>query len=100
MYGTTARMRLVPGSEAIFRAHLDALQAYPVEGWICTTYSHSDADPRDVWLSVVYESEELYREAAKSMNQHALWTRLRSILEADPDWHDGEVLYHAVPAAK
>ena len=97
MYGTTARMRLTPGSEAMFRAHLGALQAYPTEGWICTTYSHSSADPLDVWLSVVYDSEESYRAAAESISQHALYIRLRSVLEADPEFHDGEVLYHAVP---
>ena len=97
MYGTTARMRIIPGSEAVFRAYLDALQAYPTEGWMCTTYAQSDDDPHEVWLSVVYESEQSYRASVANPNQHALFTRLRSILEADPEWHDGEVIYHARP---
>ena len=39
-----------------------------------------------------------YRANAESENQHARYIRLRSILEGDPEWHDGEVLHHPLGA--
>ncbi len=92
MYGTIARMRLVPGSEPTLKAHLEAMQAHRVSGHISTTLHRSDDDPRELWMFVVFESVEAYRANAESETQGLRYQRLRSILEADPEWHDGEVI--------
>ena len=92
MYGTIARMRLRPGAEPLLRAWMDSFTD-PVRdhGWLSTTIFRSDGDPLEWWLVVVFASKEAYRANAESPNQDARYHRLRSCLEADPEWHDSEV---------
>ena len=76
---------------------LDALEANRIEGSVCTSYSHSDADPRDVWLSVVYESEDAYGAVAKSLNQDML--HMRCARSSGPTRNGATARrHHAVPA--
>jgi len=37
---------------------------------------------------------ETYHANAASPEQHARYLRLRALLTAEPEWHDGEVIYH------
>jgi heme-degrading monooxygenase HmoA len=100
MYGTIARLRITPGSEAMLQVSLEAFQDKdPSSGFVSWTFYRSDDDPLEVWLSVVFESRDAYRANAESESQHARFIRLRSILEDDPEWHDGEVLHRSVRAA-
>ena len=92
MYGTIARMRLKPGSEALLKAQLEAMRVSASKGFRSTAVYRSSADPLEIWFAVVFDSEEEYRANAESPSQHAIFTRLRSILEADPEWHDGEII--------
>ena len=96
MYGTVARMRITPGSEAALQVNLEAFQdALPSSGFVSSTVYRSDDDPLEVWLSVIFESRNAYRANAESENQNARYIRLRSILDDDPEWHDGEVLHYS-----
>ena len=85
-------MRLAPGAEPTLKAHIEAMQALRVSGHVSTTIYRSDDDPQELWMSVVFESGEAYRANAESETQGLRYQRLRSILEADPEWHDGEVI--------
>lgn len=49
------------------------------------------------WLCVVFESEEAYRANSTSPEQHRRWQQLRSVLDADPEWHDGDVVVSHAP---
>ncbi len=69
----------------------------PIPGVVSTTFYRSREDPRVVWASTVFESEEAYRKNAESPEQHRRWQQLRSILEVDIEWHDGDVMLHGTP---
>ena len=90
MFGTVARMKVKPGAEPVLRAWTQAL-THPIPGLLHTTV-YKSRDEQDVfWMAVVFESEEAYRANAESPEQHHRWQQLRSALEADPEWHDGDV---------
>jgi quinol monooxygenase YgiN len=92
MYGTVARMQLKPGAAPLFEAWFEGIvNAIKPQGMVSTTIFRTDDDPNVCWLSVIFESKEAYEANAASPNQNDRYVRLRSCLEADPEWHDGEV---------
>jgi heme-degrading monooxygenase HmoA len=93
VYGTVARFRLKPGSEAELFARVREFEAARVPGFVGNYIYRMDADPHEYYLAVVFESKEAYVANANSPEQHARYVRLRELLETDPEWHDGEVVY-------
>jgi heme-degrading monooxygenase HmoA len=98
MYGTVARMRLKAGvpDDAMAQVSADAAQ---IPGLISTHLYRSDNDPRELFLAAVFESREAYVANADRPEQHQRFLKLRELLETDPEWHDGEVIYQYAPAA-
>ena len=103
MYGTVAKLRVKPGSEPLLEAWMasfadnlrrDTIDGPAVLGFISSTIYRSDEDPQVYWMAVLFESREAYRANAESPNMDARYRRFRSCLEADPEWHDGEVSKH------
>ena len=94
MYGTIARMRIKPGAEALFDAQMKALGGTTLgdQGWVSTMIYRSDADPREVWMVVAFESREAYHANAERPNQDMHYRLMRGALEAEPEWHDGEIV--------
>jgi hypothetical protein len=39
------------------------------------------------------ESKEADRANAESPEQHARYEEYRALLDADPEWHDGEIIF-------
>lgn len=92
MYGTIAKLRIKPGMEAdLKRISREANAEIP--GFIFQYVYRLDADPQDLYLVVGFESEEAYRLNAESPEQHARYETYRALLESDPEWHDGEIVF-------
>lgn len=51
-------------------------------------------EPDTYWVAGVFETEESYRANVASPEQHRRWQQVRSALEAEPEWHDGHILFH------
>ena len=89
MYGTIARLRVTPGKQ-------DELRRFGKEGAdnlpaLAFEYvMQSDADPNEMWLVVGFESRDAYKTNADSPEQHERYVQFRALLDADPEWHDGE----------
>jgi len=92
MYGTIARMRFRPGGMAEARTQLSDFGAENVPGFIASYIYRTDADPNEAYLVVLFENRETYVANAESPEQDARYRQLRALLEADPEWHDGEVV--------
>jgi hypothetical protein len=58
-----------------------------------------DADPDEYILAVAFESREAYAANAASPEQDARYQELRALLEADPEWNDGEIVHADGPPA-
>jgi heme-degrading monooxygenase HmoA len=99
MYGTIAKLHVKPGAEPLLNAWFDGMNnAVKDVGWIATTIYRSDEDPHVHWMTVVFESREAYVANAQRPSQDARYRRLRSCLESDPEWHDGEVISRSTNA--
>jgi hypothetical protein len=46
-----------------------------------------------LYLAVVFTSEEAYRRNAESPAMDASYRRVRELMVADPEWHDGAVIF-------
>ena len=92
MYGTIAKLRIKPGMEAELE-RLSREEVPQIEGFQFQHVFRMDGDPQDVYLVVGFVSEEAYRRNAESTEQHARYEGYRALLERDPEWHDGEVVF-------
>ena len=95
MYGTVARMRMKPGMDARYADLEREFEARQVPGFVAQVTYRMDADPNEVYLAVVFESKEAYVANANDPAQDAMYRKFREVLEADPEWHDGEIIYTA-----
>jgi quinol monooxygenase YgiN len=93
MYGTIARMRLKAGSEARVRELMQEYETLDVPGYVATTVYRMDKDPNEFYLAVVFEDAESYRANAQSPEQDARYRKMVELLEGEPEWHDGEIVY-------
>jgi len=89
MYGTIARIKATP-------ATLEAIRKFEQRtppGFVRLFLYRMDADPNEMMLVVLFESKEAYLANASSPQQNQVYLALRKTLRADPEWHDGEVIY-------
>jgi len=91
MYGTIARLWPKQGMEQQLM-NLAQEQARDIPGWVANYVYRMEANPREYYLVVMFESKEAYIANAASPEQDARYRKLRELMENDPDWHDGEVV--------
>jgi quinol monooxygenase YgiN len=94
MYGTVARMHIKPGAEAQFIEVSRGFEGLHVPGFVGQTMYRMNADPTEFILAVVFTDKAAYDANAATPEQHARYLQYRELLAADPEWHDGEVVYH------
>lgn len=92
MYGTIARMKVKPGGLEALKQIGETDRTMP-PGMVTQYVYQMDADPNELYLVVVFESKEAYVANAQSPEQHAQYEKLRAWFEADPEWHDGEIVF-------
>src|SRR5579859_3418159 len=95
MFGTIARYRLKPGHSDQFMKEMSGFEDNPPEGWVYHTVFRSTKDPNELWLSVVFENEDVYRKNANREKIHRYYQMMQDHL-GDPDWHDGHVIHEAM----
>ena len=93
MYGTVARLRTKPGSGAQMQAMIAEHDDAKVPGLKGELVYRSDSDPDEYFLAVMFESKAAYAANAGSPEQHQRYLRMRELLVADPEWHDGEIVH-------
>ncbi|HLZ24239.1 MAG TPA: antibiotic biosynthesis monooxygenase family protein [Ktedonobacterales bacterium] len=92
MYGTVARLRVKQGAEAQLAQQMRDFEALRIPGFIRTSVYQMDADPREFYLTVLFESKDAYWANAKSPDQDARYQQMVALLDGQPEWHDGEVV--------
>ena len=91
MYGTVARMRVKPGSEAALQK-LTEETAPDIPGFVGEYIYRMENEPDVYYLTVMFENKEAYVSNAQSPEQHARYQQYREFLMDDPEWHDGEIV--------
>lgn len=90
MYGTIARVRIDPTQIEEVKALGDSIGTAP--GQVARYVYQMDTDPGELFLVAIFESKEAYWANAQSPEQHERFTRLRTMLLEDPQWHDGIIV--------
>jgi antibiotic biosynthesis monooxygenase (ABM) superfamily enzyme len=92
VYGTIARMK-------IKRENLDGLrrfgrdaQSREVPGYRNSYVLVPDTWNDEVLLVVMFDDKSSYDRNADAPEQHESYLKMRALLEADPEWTDGEWL--------
>ena len=99
MYGTVARMKAKPGAGDLLAEMGHQLSDDRPGGIVGTWVYQMDADASEYIMAVAFESREAYRANADSPEQDARYQELRALLEDDPEWNDGEIVYSDGPPA-
>lgn len=93
MYGTVARLQLKPGAESKLKAEMDQYPGLKIPGFVSTMVYRLDADPNEAYLAVAFKDKASYHANAKDPKQDERYQRMRALLTADPEWHDGEIVW-------
>ena len=92
MYGTIARIKVKADQEQALNDHINDFGSTRTPGFIASALYKADAGGQEYWLAVIFESAESYRANADSPEQNERFQQMRAMLDADPEWHDGEVI--------
>jgi quinol monooxygenase YgiN len=95
MFGTVARMRVKRGMGPAVEVLSKKFESRHVDGWMSSNIYRSRTDPQEYWISVVFRDEASYRKNADDPVQDEWYRELRKLLDADPEWHDGDVIHTA-----
>lgn len=93
MYGTVARIRVKPGMEAELLRQVHEEDRARIPGYIGQYVYRMDADANVYLVAVLFEDREAYFANANSQEQHARYLAMLPLLEGEPEWHDGEIVY-------
>jgi quinol monooxygenase YgiN len=90
MYGSVAKLHVKPEQGEELARYYDSLE--PPPGATHLMLYRLDANPDEYMVVVAFASEEAYRTNAQRPAQMERFRRIRSFLDADPEWNDGEIV--------
>ena len=93
MYGTVARLRVKPGMDGKLLELLRDFETAQVSGAVALYVYQMDTDPSIFYEAVVFESKATYIANSNSPEQHARYLKVLELLEGEPEWHDGAIVY-------
>lgn len=93
MYGTVARLQFKPGMGADLKRELDKYPSLRIPGFASTLVYRMDRDANECYLVVAFKDKASYQANAQDPKQDARYQQLRAMLVADPEWHDGEIIW-------
>jgi quinol monooxygenase YgiN len=93
MYGTVARLKVKAGSLPKLLELAGSASMTGLRGQVATTVYQTDADSNELYMVVAFESKEAYMKNADSPEMDARFREFMTHLEAEPEWHDGEIVY-------
>jgi quinol monooxygenase YgiN len=94
MFGTIATMRPKAGQETAAAEAIDDWwreRSSKAEGAVCL-HLYRGAAAGELVMAVVFDTQEHYEANANDPEQDAWYRSLVALLEADPEWADGDVI--------
>ncbi len=89
MYGTIAKLKALPGALDAIRA----MEARRPPGFVASYVLQANATADELWFVVLFESQAAYEANAASPEQDSEYWALRRLLAAEPEWHDGAIVF-------
>ena len=98
VYGTVARMRVKPGMESKMQDMSRQMESTTTPGSIANYVYKMDQDSNEYYVVVLFDSKESYFANANKPETDTQYREMLDLLESEPEWHDGEVVYSYVAA--
>jgi hypothetical protein len=92
MYGTIARMKVKPGALPALKKMSEEARGR-VKGYVGSYVYQMDKDPNEIYMVVLFNSKQEYFANADSPEQNVEYEKMMMFMSAEPEWHDGEVVY-------
>lgn len=90
MFGSVFRMLVKPGAkQQVMRLMDDEMKLRTIPGFHAAYVFDTGGD--ELWGVAVFQNEKAYRDNASDPVQEEWYRKLRSLLQADPEWHDGSI---------
>jgi quinol monooxygenase YgiN len=97
VFGTIARWQLKPSvTDDQLNDVLATMRDDRPASAVAIVVLRSPADPREIWVAGVFESREAYEANAATPEQNARFARVSALIDGQPEWHDGDVLFAAI----
>ena len=93
MYGTVARMKVKPGKIDEFIKNMTDTGGRQPKGYLGEIVYKMDSNPNEVMLAVFFQDKESYQANADDPEMNKEYEQYRELLDADPEWNDGEVIH-------
>ena len=91
MYGTVAKMTVkAENVEPLRDLMTRQMQERTVPGYVAS-YVLRENDSDTTWLLVLFDDRASYEANADDPAMDAQYREYRALLDADPEWHDGEI---------
>jgi quinol monooxygenase YgiN len=92
MYGTIARLKARPGTEADLIALSGDGNGPNADGYLFHHVYRLDSGNDEYMLVVGFRDKASYVTNANSPEQNEFYEKFRALLVSDPEWHDGEIV--------
>ena len=93
MYGSIARLRVKPQSLEALMSWGSSRSGNTIPGYVSQLVFQMDSNPNELYLVVVFADKASYEANAQTPLQQARYAEMRTMLTADPEWHDGALIY-------
>lgn len=93
MYGTVARIHMKPGTTERFLTRLRELNLERDPGLVAEYVYQMDVDSNVYYMAAVFESKEAYLANSIRPATHERYRQLMEFAAAEPEWHDGEIVF-------
>jgi quinol monooxygenase YgiN len=96
MYGTVARMKVKPGKiDELIKLNSATTDTRRPAGYLGEIIYQMDSNPNEVIMAVFFTDKASYHANANDPQMHKEYEQYRALLDADPEWNDGEVIHRA-----
>jgi quinol monooxygenase YgiN len=93
MYGTVAKLKLKLGKTEAFKNYMDE-ENREIPGAVDSYVYQSDEDESILYLVVMFSNMEAYVQYSESAISRSRYEKMLPLLEYEPEWHDGQVIFH------
>ena len=90
MYGTVAKVSVKPENRQKLREVFDQEDVSGVDGFV-GSYVLWENEGDGGWLFAIFKDRATYDKNADDPAQHGRYVAYRALMEAEPEWHDGEI---------
>lgn len=103
MFGTVARMKVKAGREQDLMALSDEIDSDLAggndTGAIAEYVFKLDNAPNEYIMVAIFKDRESYVANAQRPETDRNYRKMREMLDADPEWNDGEIIHSATHAS-